>query len=226
PIELRLLAQVPDGEAGRQARLAREAVVEAGHDPEQARLPGPIRPDDPDLGARVERDRDVLQDRSIRRVVAGEPVGAVDELGGHVARKPTGGAVPARSLLVRATGDAPARIPRGSPTLAGPMSVRAAYNRWPQYNRRFTERVAELTDEQLAFRPSAEHWPIWAIVGHTAGSRVYWLCHVFGEPGAETTPFTDPTGEGWEDDLEHPRSSAELVGALTSTFAIIEGALD
>ena len=106
------------------------------------------------------------------------------------------------------------------------MSVRAAYNRWPQYNRRFTERVAELTDEQLAFRPSAEHWPIWAIVGHTAGSRVYWLCHVFGEPGAETTPFTDPTGEGWEDDLEHPRSSAELVGALTSTFAIIEGALD
>ena len=106
------------------------------------------------------------------------------------------------------------------------MSVRAAYDRWPQYNRRFTERVAELTDEQLAFRPSAEHWPIWAIVGHTAGSRVYWLCHVFGEPGAETTPFAGPYGEGWEDDLDHPRSAAELVDAMTSTFAIVERALD
>jgi uncharacterized damage-inducible protein DinB len=106
------------------------------------------------------------------------------------------------------------------------MSVRAAYDRWPQYNRRFTERVAELTDAQLALRPSAEHWPIWAIVGHTAGSRVYWLCHVFGEPGAETTPFAGPYGEGWEDDPDHPRSAAELVDAMTCTFAIVERALD
>ena len=32
--------------------------------------------------------------------------------------------------------------------------------------------------------------------------------------------------EGWEDDLSHPRSAAELVGALESTFAIIDGLLD
>jgi uncharacterized damage-inducible protein DinB len=106
------------------------------------------------------------------------------------------------------------------------MSVRAAFDRWPQYNRRFTERVAEMTDAQLACRPSAKHWPIWAIVGHTAGSRVYWLCHVFGEPGSETTPFTGPYGEGWEDDLDHPRSAAELVDAMTSTFALVERCLD
>ena len=106
------------------------------------------------------------------------------------------------------------------------MPVRAAYDRWPQYNRRFSERVADLSDEELAFRPSAEQWPIWAIVGHTAGSRVYWLCHVFGEPGAETTPFAGPYGEGWEDNLNRPRSAAELIDAMTSTFAIVEHALD
>ncbi len=83
-----------------------------------------------------------------------------------------------------------------------------------------------MTVEQLAIRPSPELWPIWATVGHTAGARVYWLCHVIGEPGAETTPFPAGFDTGWEDDLEHPRSADDLVAALDSTFRIIEGALD
>jgi len=33
------------------------------------------------------------------------------------------------------------------------------------------------------------------------------------EPGAEATPFTDPGGEGWEDDDTHPRRAEEVVGA-------------
>ena len=106
------------------------------------------------------------------------------------------------------------------------MSVLAFYDQWPQYNRRIVEVIAEMTDEQLAVRPSPERWPIWATVGHTAGARVYWLCSVFGEPGAGTTPFTDPTGEGWEDDLEHPRSAGELVMALNTTWAVVAGCLD
>ena len=59
-----------------------------------------------------------------------------------------------------------------------------------------------------------------------AGTRVYWLCHILGEPGAEATPFADPSGEGWEDDLGHPRDATEVVGALETTFAIIDVALD
>jgi uncharacterized damage-inducible protein DinB len=47
-----------------------------------------------------------------------------------------------------------------------------------------------------------------------------------GEPGAETTPFPDPNGEGWEDDLDHPRGAAELVGALETTWAIVDRCLD
>jgi uncharacterized damage-inducible protein DinB len=107
------------------------------------------------------------------------------------------------------------------------MSIRAFYDRWPQYDRRLTEVVAAMTDEQLAIRPSPERWPIWATVGHTAAARVYWLCGVLGEPGAESTAWPNVMdGLGWEDDLDHPRSQAELVGALESTWAIIDSVLD
>lgn len=107
------------------------------------------------------------------------------------------------------------------------VSIRQFYDRWPQYNRRLTEVVAAMTDDQLAIRPSPDRWPIWATVGHTAAARTYWLCGVAGEPGADATPFTEPaTGEGWEDDLDHPRGADELVFALSSTFGIVEAVLD
>ena len=82
-VELRLLGEVAGREPGREAGRPAEAVVEAGHDLEQARLAGPVGPDDPDLGARVERDRDVLQHRAIGRVEAGQLVAGVDELVRH-----------------------------------------------------------------------------------------------------------------------------------------------
>jgi len=97
---------------------------------------------------------------------------------------------------------------------------------WPQYNHRLRDVIDAMSAEQLAIRPSADLWPIWATVGHTAAARVYWLCHVVGEPGADATPFTDATGFGWEDDLDHPRSASELVQALDSTFLVVEGCLD
>ena len=97
---------------------------------------------------------------------------------------------------------------------------------WPQYNRRLREVIGAMSAEHLAIRPSAGVMPIWATVGHTAAVRVYWLCHVVGEPGAEQTPFADPSGFGWEDDLDHPRDADELAGALDSSFRIIEGCLD
>jgi uncharacterized damage-inducible protein DinB len=106
------------------------------------------------------------------------------------------------------------------------MSIRRFYDRWPQYNRRLTEIVGAMTDGQLAIRPSPERDPIWATVGHTAGARTYWLCGVLGEPGAETTPWPEASGEGWEDDLDHPRTASELVWALDSTWAIVDGCLD
>ena len=106
------------------------------------------------------------------------------------------------------------------------MSIRRFYDRWPQYNRRLTEIVGAMTEEQLAIRPSPERDPVWATVGHTAAARTYWLCTILGEPGAETTPWPDRDSEGWEDDLDHPRSAAELVLALDTTWAIVDDCLD
>jgi len=107
------------------------------------------------------------------------------------------------------------------------MSIRLFYDRWPQYNQRLTEVVAAMTDAQLAIRPSPDRWPVWATVAHTAGGRTYWLCGVCGEPGAAATPWPDAlTWDGWEDHLDQPRTAAELVWALDSTFAVVEAVLD
>ena len=107
------------------------------------------------------------------------------------------------------------------------MTVRIAYHMWPQYNRRLRDVIAGLTDTQLAIRPAPDLPPIWAAVGHTAAMRVYWLCEVVGEPGADSTPFwTGSATIDWADDLDHPRSADALAAALDATFAIIDGCLD
>lgn len=106
-------------------------------------------------------------------------------------------------------------------------SIRTFYADWAGYNRRVTEALRGLSAEDLGLRiPGSGHWPIWAIAGHMAGTRVYWLCDVLGEPGAGDTPFIDTANAGWEDDLSHPRSGAELESALTSTWRIVEGCLN
>jgi hypothetical protein len=105
-------------------------------------------------------------------------------------------------------------------------TIRSAYDMWPQYNGRLRRVIGAMSAEQLAIRPSADGWPIWATVGHTAGGRVYWLCDVIGEPGAQTTPFAKGAEMGWDDELDHPRHADELAEALDSTFRLVEGCLD
>jgi len=112
------------------------------------------------------------------------------------------------------------------------MSLQSMYGDWRLYNDLVAEDLRIMSTEELSWQAPAHEpssstsWPIWAIVGHTAGTRVFWLCTVMGVPGAETTPFGDPSGAGWEDDLDHPRSAEELVTAWTTTWTIVERALD
>jgi hypothetical protein len=106
-------------------------------------------------------------------------------------------------------------------------TIRAAYSKWPEYNRRLCDVIAGMTDEQLAMTPSPARWPLWATVGHTACQRVFWLCDFAGEPGAETTPFTNAGYDcPGDDDLEHLLGADALVLALDSTFRIVQGCLD
>jgi len=107
------------------------------------------------------------------------------------------------------------------------LTIRSAFRTWPSYNQRIRDVVATMPEEQLAIRPSPDRWPIWATVGHAACQRVFWLCDFAGEPGAETTPFTNAAYEcPGDDDLDHPLDAEALVEALGASFGIVEGCLD
>jgi uncharacterized damage-inducible protein DinB len=105
-------------------------------------------------------------------------------------------------------------------------SIAPFYQGWRLANEALVAALRPLSPEQLQLPVGSPTWPIWASASHVAGARVFWLCSVFKEPGAETTPFGDPTGAGWEDDLGHPRRSDELVHALESSWRIVERCLE
>jgi uncharacterized damage-inducible protein DinB len=109
------------------------------------------------------------------------------------------------------------------------MERRAAFvfPDWPQYNARLRDAVVGLNAEQLAIRAGPEHGAIWQLTAHCAGTRIFWLCGIFGEAGAAETPFLNPlTDDGWEDDESHPRSAEELAWALDSTWRVVAATLD
>ena len=106
-------------------------------------------------------------------------------------------------------------------------SVASAYPDWSQHATRIRDAVKDLTADDLTLRAGPDHAPIWALAAHVAGTRVYWLCGVFGHPGFERTPFTEPlSGIGWEDDESHPRSGRELAWALDSSWDVVRDCLE
>ena len=106
--------------------------------------------------------------------------------------------------------------------------IRPAYSAWPRYDRLLRDRVAGLTPEHLAIVPAgADRWPLWATIGHLACQRVFWLCDFAGEPGADTTRFTNAGYDcPGDDDLANVLGPNELTEALDATFRIVERCLD
>src|SRR4051812_23856060 len=105
--------------------------------------------------------------------------------------------------------------------------IRVAYGIWGRFNEALREAVASLSEEELALTPAQGFWPLWAMVGHLACQRVFWLCDFAGEAGADTTPFTNAA---WvcpgDEDLEHSLDAPALVAGLESTFRIVDRCLD
>lgn len=118
--------------------------------------------------------------------------------------------------------------PRRAAAYARTMATSVApfYEGWHQLNDRLVETIGSLSADELAWSSAPAMWPIWALAGHLAGARVYWLCSILGEPGRSATPFRGPGDEGWEDDLSRPRETGELVDALRSTWDVIAGCLE
>lgn len=106
------------------------------------------------------------------------------------------------------------------------MSVAELYEGWPRIQARLVRRLPAMSPETLALKSSPDGWPIWAILSHLAGTRVYWLCEVFKEPGREMTPFADTGDQGWEDQLDKPRTAEELLPAIESTWQIVLSCLE
>ncbi|MFM9135402.1 MAG: DinB family protein [bacterium] len=106
-------------------------------------------------------------------------------------------------------------------------SIRPAFDSWPRLNAALRDAIANLDAEELSYAAGPERWPLWAVVGHLACQRVFWLCDFAGEEGADTTPFTNAK---WscpgDEDLDHPLSAGQLADALDSTFAIVDRVLD
>ncbi|MNG89271.1 hypothetical protein D3C79_481300 [compost metagenome] len=79
-IELRLLRQVADVDVGHRTGFAVEFLVDARHDPQQGRFTGAVQAEHADLGAREERQGNVLENFPLRRHDLAQPMHGVDVL--------------------------------------------------------------------------------------------------------------------------------------------------
>ena len=79
-IELRLLRQVADLDARHRPGFAVDLGIDAGHDAQQGRLTGTVEAQHADLGAREERQGNVLENFTLRRDDLADPMHAVDVL--------------------------------------------------------------------------------------------------------------------------------------------------
>ncbi len=82
-VQLRLLGQIADFDAGLRAGLALEIGVHAGHDLQHGGLAGAVQAQQADLGTGEERQRDVLDDLPLGRDHLADAVHGVDVLRGH-----------------------------------------------------------------------------------------------------------------------------------------------
>src|SRR3954449_8854750 len=82
---MRLLFEVADPSALGDPAFADEVLVDAAHDPQQGGLARAVDAEHADLGVRVERQMDVVQNLSVRRVGLGQTLHVIDELTGHSA---------------------------------------------------------------------------------------------------------------------------------------------
>ena len=79
-VELRLLRQVADLDAGHRPGFAVDLGVDAGHDAQQGRFTGTVETQHADLGAREEGQGDVLENFTLGRDNLADPMHAVDVL--------------------------------------------------------------------------------------------------------------------------------------------------
>src|SRR5687768_10888659 len=93
------------------------------------------------------------------------------------------------------------------------------YKGWDTYQALLTKALAPLSSEELALRVAPHLRSVGENVAHIISGRVSNFL-VMGEAGAEMAPL-----ENWDEQGAPARSATELIGALESTWQMIQRAL-
>jgi uncharacterized damage-inducible protein DinB len=95
------------------------------------------------------------------------------------------------------------------------------YSGWETYQGMLVQAVAPLSSEQLALRAAPTLWPVWQLAAHIISCRVGWFHLMMGE-GDPTLAAYHP----WDLDDAPPRTAAELVEGLETTWRLVRDCLD
>lgn len=102
---------------------------------------------------------------------------------------------------------------------ASPTSLAPFYDGWGRYQSLLVETIGPLTTEQLALRAAPALRPVWHLAAHIIGARFGWYTQFLKEPAP------DSVVSRWDRDNAEPRTAAELVLGLESTWRMIDESL-
>jgi len=94
------------------------------------------------------------------------------------------------------------------------------YKGWAAYQALLIKAIAPLSSEQLALRVAPHLRSMGEDIAHIIGTRVGWFHMLMGEGGAEIAPW-----DKWDEPGAPPRSAAELISGLETTWQMIHTAL-
>ena len=94
------------------------------------------------------------------------------------------------------------------------------YKGWEEYQGLLIEVIAPLSAEQLALSVAPTQRPAWLLAAHIIRTRVGWFQGWMGEGDPALAEL-----DLWDADHAPPRSAAELIYGLETTWAMISGCL-
>ena len=99
-----------------------------------------------------------------------------------------------------------------------PSSMPTIYAGWQYYQSLLTKALTPLSSDQLALRAAPRLRSIGGMATHMIGARARWF--MMGEGDDEFAPFAK-----WDRRGRRPRSAAELVGGLETTWQGMQAAI-
>jgi len=100
-------------------------------------------------------------------------------------------------------------------------TVAKFYRGWDRYQDLLAATAAPLTQEQLSWRAADHLRSAGELLAHIAGARAGWLHEVLHEDGGDLMGIST-----WDEPGAPPRSTAELVSGLETTWQVIKNGLE